>query len=98
MASREVSPQIDSKPATIFAQRDASLNTSYPVLVDTNGNLKVIDIGKLVPVDFSEVYLTVSQGTSALTTAVNYSDGSTTVATLTLTYDANEELTKVVRS
>lgn len=56
--------------------------------------------GALVPVAFDEIqltYVTSGNGIGEIATAV-YKSSSTTVATLTMTYDSNNKLTNVVKS
>jgi hypothetical protein len=62
--------------------------------------VRVIDMSNLIPNEFDEIALTyVASGNGAgeIETAT-YKKNSTTIATLTLTYDSNNRLTNVART
>lgn len=65
-----------------------------------NGNLNVIDQAQLVPAQYDDIeliYIAGGPGDGQVGTAI-YSLSGTTIATLTLQYDAQNRLTKVTRS
>jgi hypothetical protein len=71
-----------------------------PVSVDSSGDLNVNIVNSFVPVSYNEIdltYIMSGNGTGQIGTAVYKLSGST-VKTLTLTYNASNQLTSVVAS
>jgi len=92
--TKTLSSHKDALARVIYALSNGT-TTAYPLSINDDGNLKVIDMGKLVPNEHDEIYLTY---TSDNLTGVAYSHSSATVATLTLSYDSDDNLTKVVKA
>ena len=86
-----------------LASIDSNTSSSYAELQAVNSTLSNIDLrmaGSLVPTAFDEIVLTyvaAGNGVGEIETAV-YKLASSTVATLTLSYDSNNRLSGVVKS
>lgn len=73
--------------------------TKHALKVDSNKNLNVINMGQLVPDIFDEIDITnTTISGQVVPSIVVYKELSSTVATLTLSYDGNANITGVVRT
>ncbi len=82
-----------------LSQRDGQqvLREAYD---SDNQSLRTVDLGVLVPGPYDEItltYIVAGDGAGEIGTAV-YKQNSTTVGTLTLTYDTSNRLINVIRS
>jgi len=92
VADREYSAT-DAQPVVPYGQFGSAIKK---VQVDSVGNTLTMVVNSLVPKEYDTIELSY---TGSDVTGVVYKVGTTTVATLTLTYGgAGGELTKVVRS
>lgn len=92
MAEREYSAT-DARPVVPYGISGTDIKK---IRVDSAGTTMAMMVNSLVPKEYDTIELSY---TGSDVTGVVYKTGSTTVATLTLTYGgAGGELTKVVRS
>jgi len=76
--------------------------TDDRTIVDTNGNLSVINFAQLVPKEYDYIaltYVTVGNGIGEVETVTYKTGGAvgTNVAVLTLTYDTNNNVSTITR-
>lgn len=71
----------------------------HVIEVDANKNLHVLNMGQLVPEIFDEIDITnATIASQVVPSVVVYKSLGSSVATLTLTYDVDANITKVVRT
>ena len=94
---------INAGDLEIGAVEIKNATTDDRATVDTNGNLSVINEASLVPEEYNYIaltYVAAGNGVGEVETATYKTGGSggSTVATLTLTYDASNRVASVTRS
>lgn len=84
---------------TVGTEDGTTSGTQHVLKIDSNLNTNVINMGVLVPKIFDEVVVTNSiiSGQTVPTTIV-YKSLTSTVATLTVTYDGTANVTHIVRT
>lgn len=87
MTTKKVFSATDAHPTVLHAKRDPDAEISYPVLVDSFGNL--LTTTGLVPAGWDFVSLTPPSLPTSIVFKTGGSSGTTTV-TLTLTYSGTD--------
>lgn len=100
MTQRKEYGSIDAAPVVLYAKRETDNILAFPLLQDDNGRLL---LSSFVPFAYDYIaltYVAAGNGAGEIETATYKTGGAsgTTVATLTLTYDSNNNIASVART